>query len=349
MEIYSFELNLFNKRLKDFIKEYGVGIGYDFSFIRIVLFEDRKSLGFYQEQFGKHVVGVNKILAEKDFKLAQDIVKHEIGHYICNVRFEDACQSHGKNFNNVCKEIGANALAKEDIKDMEIRLGADDHDKIVARVKKMLNTDGRTAEEAEAFTLKANAILMKYNLSHIEESDVIYFKRLLRVGQINAKNRAIMAILRTFGVYPVYSQVNSRNYIIEVSGTKANVEIADYVCQFLNTELEKLYKQARKENHLSGLRAKNAFFNGVSSGYQSKFDKQKAEIVKSNGTNEIVLMNQKIEELAKEHVYEKLTKGRGSKEEGHGTASTVGYRKGQKLSINQGITSGDSSKPKLLE
>lgn len=360
MIVYSVELNLFIRRLEKFIFDYGIDIGYRFGRydekkdrpilqFKIATFEHKNIFGYYSNKFNRPVLGINKIFATMDFKLAEDIIKHEIAHFICDQRFGSSCQDHGPRFRHVCKEIGAEPLAKESLNGMKDRLQAEDHDKIVEKVKKLLALGSSdNPHEAELATLKANKILMKYNLSTVATSDVIYHKRLFRVGQKNAKNRAIMSILDSFGVFPVYSAHGKRGYIIEVSGTKANVEIADYVANFLNDELERLYKAARKKGGFGGLAAKNAFFNGIASGYMSKFRKQKSEVENENQQeNQMTVFNQRMADMAEELIYEKLTYGGGIRERGHLGANASGYSAGKKLSINKGVQ--NKGKVKLLK
>lgn len=358
MQVYSFELNLFLKRLRNYKDEYSKKINYHLP-VEIVLFEGGKQHGYFVTRFGRHIIGINKAFAELDFKLAMDVFKHEVAHYICRKRYDDDCQSHGPKFRGICKEIGANPRAKENIEDMKIRIGADDHDKVVEKVKKLMRLGSSSNEhEAELATLKANELLMKHNISHVAESDKVYFDQILKIGQKNAKSRAIVSIVETFGVMVVHNpvgKINSagryvrRNYILEVSGSKASVEIAGYVAEFLDREIEQLYNKAKKEHNFSGLRAKNAFINGIRMGYLSKFRQQKVEIEKSNDTKALTVASDKIKKLAEELIYENSLKNMRSNsgEAGHGFAEDAGYDEGQKLSINQGVENKSTKTLKL--
>lgn len=348
MQVYSFELNLFLKRLKQYKDELSLEIKYHLP-VEVILFEDNKKLGFFTHRFGQPIVGINKKFAELDFKLAQDVFKHEIAHYICRKRHDDDCQDHGPKFRQVCKEIGANPKAKESLDSMKERLGVDHHDKIVEKVKKLMRLGSSSNEhEAELATLKANELLMKYNIAHVTESDKVYFDQVLKIGQRNAKSRTIVSILESFGVMVVHSpqgklnragQWVRRNYVLEASGSKASVEIAGYVADFLDKELERLYKKASKEHNFKGLRAKNAFFSGIRSGYLFKFRAQKQKIEESNDTKALTAADDRIKKLAEELIYEnRLSSMRGSNEAGHGFAEDAGFDAGQKLSINKGVT-----------
>lgn len=359
MIIYNVELNLFINRIEQFIVEYGHKIDYHLgthdprkntykSIFKVVTFEGNEH-GYYSNKFGISLIAVNKRFAEMDFKIAEDIVKHEIAHHICRERHNDECNDHGPKFRAVCKEIGANAKAKESITSIKDRIGAQDHDKVVDKVKKLLALGSSdNPHEAELATLKANKILMKYNLSTTGSTENIYHKKLFKVGQKNAKNRTIMSILRTFGVFPVYSQCGSRSYIIEVSGSKANVEIADYVADFLNEEMERLYKKARKEGGFSGLAAKNAFFNGIASGYRSKHQKQEKEMEKEEGDNKLTVYKEEVAEKAEKLVYEKLKWSSSVRERGHSGANSSGYNAGKSLSIHKGVRNNSSGGTKLI-
>lgn len=355
MITYSVETNLFINRLKEFAYEWGLKNNYNLGFktkatkrepariylnFGLVVFENDKLHGYFDDSIDP-LIGINKVFVNMDITLAQDVLKHEIAHYLCHRRHGDAHQAHGPKFHAMCKEIGANPIAKESMADLKARIGGGDHDKLVEKVKKLLALGSSSNEhEAELATLKANELLMKYNLSTTGENfDVIYQKKLFKVGQKNAKNRTIMGILKTFGVFPVYNRSSGRNYVLEVCGAKANVEIAEYVANFLNTELERLYEKARKEHDLNGLTAKNAFFNGIRIGYTDKYKAQKSELTKKyeGSENQLVIHDDLLAVKAGQLIYENLTNGRGSSERGNFRAKSLGAEAGKNLSINKAV------------
>ena len=77
---------------------------------------------------------------------------------------------------------------------------------------------------------------------------------------------------------------------IEVTGSRTNVELADYVANFLDQELERLFSVYQKEHSdLKGQRAKNSFFKGMAEGYVEKIKKTQKEVSLAEGKELIVL------------------------------------------------------------
>jgi hypothetical protein len=89
----------------------------------------------------------------------------------------------------------------------------------------------------------------------------------------NALMTAIYEILTHFLVKPVlfYGRAEVR---LEAAGTRAQIELAQYVADFLKLELERLWKQ----QNLRGLRAKNSFYTGVARGYSEKLTQTRQDL-----------------------------------------------------------------------
>lgn len=278
-------------------------------------------------------------------------------------------KAHGQEFREVCRlfgwdsEIITRATTNIELEN-EIIQGDLESEKVIAKVKKLLAlASSSNKHEAELATLRANQLLLKHNLeatavnnsgstssarniceggagarteSLKDREEFAYVDRVLFARRNSAKLHAIFSILRTFLVYPVFSYTNE-GVFIEVTGSKTNVELAQYVTNFLDRELEFLWEKAREENpHIKGMRAKNSFMLGIGDGYKARIEgerkkeytaiEQKALVVISNNLKEKVNL-----------VYGRLGSCRSSGMTDHESRS-LGVEAGHRLSINAGVT-----------
>jgi len=162
----------------------------------------------------------------------------------------------------------------------------------------------------------------------------------LRQKKENAKMRSIAKILETFFVNTVYRKTKEAIYL-EISGTAVNVEIAEYVKDVLDRELERLWSQTKLEYpELKGSVAKNSFFLGVAKGYCDKVGALK----KMDGeyeTRGIILIEAGLSE-ARRLLYPRLSgqRSRGSHCE---ESAKLGKLRGKDLTIKPSLKAPERS------
>lgn len=245
--------------------------------LNFVVFERKNVLGYFEA--GTYRIGINKILMyQAKEKVLKDILRHEIAHYLTHIYYPQAATIHGREFHEVCARFKWDG----DVSDAKIELMEENEnivgdlktEELLTKVKKLLTlAESDNPHEAELATLKANQLILKHNLQFIDTTtsfeDVLYTARVYEAIRNNAKMQAVYEILKTFMVYPVFNYGKDQVYL-EVSGSKLNVEIAEYVATFLDRELENLWLHNKNLHGLSGKIAKNSFFQGVSVGYKQK-------------------------------------------------------------------------------
>lgn len=245
--------------------------------LNFVVFEKKNTLGYFEA--GTYRIGINKILMyQAKEKVLKDILRHEIAHYLCHILAPQATQVHGIEFRDICRRFKWD----DDVSDAKIELMTENEnivgdlqsEALMTKVKKLLSlAESDNPHEAEAATLKANQLILKHNLQFIDTTtsfeEVLYTLRVFEAPRNGAKMQAVYEILKTFMVYPVFNYGKDQVYL-EVSGSKLNVEIAEYVSIFLERELENLWLHNKNLHGLSGKIAKNSFFLGVSQGYKQK-------------------------------------------------------------------------------
>lgn len=271
--------------------------------ISIVAFEHPKTLGFFESS--TFSIGMNKILCTQgDELLVQNILRHELAHYWCFLNYGDSISAHGSEYKRACaqfnwgEEVSSSRLDERALQVMDQN---QERSKVIERVQKLLKLgESQNTHEASLATIKANELLIKYNLADLKNLDAKHLEqeevcraRVLELKRRNAKSDAIIDILKQFHVEALYA-VGANLCAIEVIGSRLNVEASDYLAKFLFHEMDQLLALHRKNSPaLKGLRARNSFFKGLAAGFVADLKKQNQSII--SGT-EMISLHQKLQQ-----------------------------------------------------
>lgn len=322
--------------------------------LNIVVFEDNSRLGYFDSR--TYELGLSKklmYLAKTEVLL--NIIRHELAHFMIYLTL-GARAAHGEEFHTICRSFGwgpevYNSYANIELENNKVNDSNNDEktQKLLARLKKLLAlASSDNTHESELATLKANELLLEHNLdlskSSLDQEETVCVKRVLEASRKTTKHVAIYEILKTFFVAPVFNHGRGVFYL-EVIGDKTSVELADYVANFLDKELDILWKQTQKENpNLKGMASKNSFFRGVAKGYVEKIQTQKNTIATKN---ELVIIEKNLERYLS-IAYPRI--GHSSSTSGihNEDAHSAGKMKGSHLSIKPALNSGSTSRQFLL-
>jgi hypothetical protein len=198
-----------------------------------------------------------------------EILKHEMAHQFvheCLGIFDET--AHGETFQRVCRDIGADARASG-------AASAAAPDGLLAKVAHLLAlAESDNPHEAENAMVQAQRLIAKHNLVPIPHEARHYTARALGVprGRVSEAERVVAKILVThFFVDAIWISSlrladGVRGSVLEVSGTRENVELAEYVHGFLHGAAERLWTIRTKS---PGDR-RPAFLAGVMSGFAEK-------------------------------------------------------------------------------
>ncbi len=313
--------------------------------LHVVCFISKSSLGFFDPH--SYQIGLNyQLMLKAKDKVLKDILRHEFAHYLCFVEQADDQRPHGPYFQEVCKRYNWEACVSKASLDIELANHYEGHlanEKILTKIKALLSlAQSDNIHEAQLATLKANQLLLKYNLENLDKNiheTYIYTDRVLSAKRKNAKINAIYDILKHFLVRPVLVYGHKKVFL-EVCGSKENIELAFYIADFLDQELERLWNQ---QSQLKGLAAKNSFFYGVAKGFEEKMQTTQKDFSVSEKKALIRLKDDLDQKL--NLVYRRL-----SSTSGHGSFQADAYSKGKKTGKNLTINSAlkNQSKTKFL-
>lgn len=333
-------LKVYKNRFYDKLENYSYPI-------KVVIYNNKKMLGYFEQSFFE--LGFNELLMHASKEQLHHIIRHELAHYITFINFGNTVLPHGFEFKALCQRLGWNEEVSKATICLDEGLIAPEESivlesSVLRKVQKLLAlASSSNANESEQAMIKSQQLLLKHHIDskYVDQDDdeKVFLKRILKQKKENAKMRAIAKILETFFVTTVY--IRSDGYIhLEIVGSAINVEIAEYVANFLQLELDKQFELAKKMCGIKGMVAKNSFFLGIAKGYCNKVSALQREYNKEVSQALMIIEKKLID--AKTMVYRRLT---SSKSYGSHCAnsSALGEQVGRKLTINPGLSASKNT------
>src|SRR3989339_155873 len=313
--------------------------------LNIVVYENLTTLGFCDPtlyQIGLH----KKLMFTAKTEVIKNILRHELAHYISVVimqRYDSI--GHSKSFKFICDHFSWGEEISAASVNLELANSSVEGDlpseRVIEKVKKLLAlSSSSNKHEAELAMVMANKLILEHNLSTIRQQtednlETSYMKRVLIANKRSGKHHAISQILSKFWVKTIYNHGHNFFYM-EVIGNKTNVEIANYVANFLDHELEAMWNDARisSRGRLSGITQKNSFMLGIAKGFLEKMERAEQESSNANKSqaDELIILKDSLQ-IHLERVYERLRSSR-STAKFCPEANKHGRAAGEKLSIH---------------
>jgi hypothetical protein len=305
--------------------------------LSFIVFDENSRLAFFDPNFME--IGLNKRLLYIKDALLRDILRHELLHYYCFILYPKTSSAHGAEFIQLGQKLNLKdeilkASMNEEKADEEL-VGDLKAERIITKVKKLMElAKSNNTHEAELATMKANQLLLEHQLEfkHLKD-DQIFVQRLRIQKRKDAKIMCLYEIIQYFLVKPIL-HYGKNQVVLEACGSRENLELAQYLVDFLDLELERLYKSEKELGNLHGTRDKNSFFLGVSQGFCERF-KQSEKALTPVQSNEIIHIKEELNSSFKA-VYHSV----GTTQARMRTnldAKNRGQISGKNLTINAGI------------
>lgn len=296
-------------------------------------------LGFFDSAYYR--IGINQqvMYVAKD-KVLKDLLRHEIAHYLTYI-FYGVTTPHGEEFHSICRRFNWPSDVSDtrvDIEMANLYTGGFESERIINKIKNLLKlAQSDNVHEAELATVKANKLLLQYNISHLKEQEeaTIFSDSVLSQSRKDSKLACIYKILTHFMVSPIYSYGKGQ-VCLDVAGTKTNVELAKYVASFLDSELDRLWLVTKAEHNLKGLRAKNSFFHGVGQGYEEKMQNTRKEFSEEE-SRALVHVGKQLEKQIRNFMRLRSSYSYHSERDAYSTS--LGNKAGRNLTINKAVSS----------
>jgi hypothetical protein len=317
--------------------------------LKVVAYNNKSLLGYFDPNF--YELGFHECLMRSSKQQLEQVVRHELAHYMAHINFGTDILPHGVEFKAFCQSMGWG----EDVQRASFCLEGGDEaagveeSGVLRKVQKLMAlASSSNKNEAEQAMIKSQQLLLKHNIETKyldgEDEEKIYLKRILQQKKKSAKMHCIAIILETFFVSTVYNRTQEFT-CLEIMGNAVNIEIAEYVANFLVIDLEKLWIQTQRQTRLKGSIAKNSFFLGLAKGYCDKIQALKREYDK-DVSNALLVIEKKLVD-AKEMVYKRLTNTR-SNGQYCPESSALGERAGRQLSINPALSRAPTQATALI-
>jgi hypothetical protein len=284
-----------------------------------------------------------------------ETLKHEMAHQLVSEGWcKKGAMPHGPEFRAACEKLRCSADSAAATERLErLEDSADPTDRVVARIQKLLAL-GRSPNQHEAALAmeKASELLARFNLDESELRARPSY-RLRWVGQTLTRREEHHHNLATilsdhFFVRVVWAQsyvplTDARGLRMTLVGSRENLDVAEYVHDYLLATIEELWTEHRASPAFAGGR-RSQYQAGVTRGFLEKLEGQKQRLVKETA---LVWKEDGALEEHLAHVYPRLRTSRWGGV-ARGEDYDIGVEQGRELTLRMGVTERGGNGGKLL-
>ena len=223
---------------------------------------------------GRRIELSRTFVLERPWLEVMSVLQHELAHQFVDEVLEIKDESpHGETFRRVCEERGIDGRAGG----IPVAADAPEGDRVLDRIRKLLALAGSdNRNEAELAMQKAHELMLRHNID--APGDRRYVVR--QIGKPEKRgNRVEGAILALLGelffvkviLVPVWLPLlGKRGTAYEISGTQANVDMAEHVYGFLLGTADRLWRENRSDARVKSGRDRLSYQMGVIGGFRDK-------------------------------------------------------------------------------
>ena len=293
----------------------------------------------------------------------KEVLLHEMAHQVAHEGLQATSEpDHGNAFRHACHLLRANPAASGTYRPLHERLHQgetlNDRDRIVVRIHKLMAlAESSNPNEAKAAMLKAHELISRHNVDLIAKGlDRDYHSIFLGAPRLRHFREAyhLAHLLQDFYfVQGMWIQAwvlekERMGRVLEISGTRKNVRIADYIHAAICRYIDDAWTDYRQNKGLNRYR-KTDFAVGIIEGFKDTL--QQASTIDSlgAGTN----LPARIEDHAlTRYLAQRYPHVRSFSRSGPGHDSRVladGTKRGRRLIIAKGITRRNGFKDQFLD
>jgi hypothetical protein len=282
------------------------------------------------------------------------VLQHEMAHQfvdeVLGAREETA---HGETFRKVCAERGIDARAAGAVTGVATGDEAAELDRVLDRIRKLLALAGSPNQhEAEMAMRKAHELMLRHNIetaaAAAERGYEVRFagdpeKRVTRV-EVDVMCLLVEYFFVKVIRVPVYLPLLGKTgAVYELSGTRANLEMALHVHAFLLATAERLWQQNRSDRRVRNGRDRLSYQSGVINGFREKLAAERVEL---KGTGLVWVRDGKLDDFYHARHPRITSRKRTVRIDG---AHSAGREAGRTVILHKPVeSSGNSGGPRLL-
>jgi hypothetical protein len=209
-----------------------------------------------------------------------ELARQMVHQYVDEVRGLTSEPAHTAAYLRECDQRGlGSGIGRREVLSEEAQ-------RALRRVMQLLAlAESPNRHESEAAMQEAQRLMLKYNLEvapHVPRPGAEYETRLLgrHRDRTTLAERYLSVTLRdhffvrTFWRWLYDPRNEKKGWVLEVSGTPTNLEMAAYVYDFLIRAGARLWREHRRQKGIRGERGQSAYLAGVMQGFQVKLQEQ---------------------------------------------------------------------------
>ena len=249
--------------------------------------EGEQELGSWNPQRRTLTISQAHILGDR-WSSVMDTLRHEMAHQYVDEVLKPAGEGpHGPAFQKACQRLRCLPRPTKESQKRDQQ-----EDKIFRVLKKILSLAGSPNEhEAHAAVKKARYLLTKYSIDLVEFDRERHFSSRC-LGRVKGRRMSyelwLASILNEFFFVEVLwaesydARAGRSGSVLEIYGTTANLEMAEYVYHYLLDLLDRLWEEYKIRNGIQLNRERQRYFAGVLEGFYRKLQKQASTLDKTH-------------------------------------------------------------------
>lgn len=279
-----------------------------------------------------------RLLDGRYWRVLVETLRHEMAHQIVSEVFQMGdTRVHGDEFARACRLLGIPSTARATAADLA---PSGECPPIVNKIRKLLALSGSSNQfEAETALRKAQELALKYDVDMGRVEGREYGYRLLDGPRKRWPRYTwqILGLCQTLhDVRSIVLRSATQGTVIEIFGTPANLDLAEYTFHYLRNTGELVWEEHLKEDGRRGSASrKTSFLEGLYSGFAEKLEKQRVEIERSTAL--VRLDDPRLEAYYRERHTRVTNRSLGGYDfdpDAHG----AGLRAGAELRLRSGIS-----------
>ena len=293
----------------------------------------------------------------------KEVLLHEMAHQVAHEGLGATSETdHGDSFRKACALLRANPAASGTYRPLHARLHdgeeLDDRDRIVVRIHKLMAlAESSNPNEAHAAMRKAHELISRHNVRLIgQKSHQEYHSMFLgapRLRHFREAYHLAHLIQNFYFVQCMWIQAwvvekEKMGRVLEVSGTRKNITIAEYVYDTLGRYIDSAWDAYQRGKGLNRYR-KTDFAVGIIEGFATTLKKASPSTTRRDGSDMPVCIEDGalIRYIGRRYPHVRACRKKGTGHDARVLAD--GTEKGKQLIIAKGITHHDGYRERALE
>ena len=209
---------------------------------------------------------------------------HQYAHEVLGARDERA---HGGAFRQACHQLRVSPAASGDGGGSPEDPLARERQRVLGRVEKLLAlADSPNAHEAELAVAHARRLLLAHNLSELDLEERAFGVR--QIGRTTRRKHLYEYLLanvlaeyffvKTIWTWTYDAVRDAEGKVLQIHGTPTNLDMAEYVHEYLLTVAEQLWRVHKAERGIRSNRDRLQFHAGVMEGFESTLCRQNGQL-----------------------------------------------------------------------